>query len=265
MPDFRSFQFDRCIARKPGKSIADGLRAGSQADPDPVRFAQQHDDYVAALMTAGVEVTTLPELESFPDSVFVEDAALCCGGTAIVLKPGAPSRAGEADAIEPALREQFRNVYKLQGDGHVDGGDILLTESEALIGLSARTDPDGVEELRPILEDLGYPVRMVDTPATVLHFKSDCGLLDQRTVFSTARLAASGCFAGYDVIECPAGEEEAANLIRVNGLVIMRTGFPRTRALLEQHGYQVKPVNVDQAALVDGGLSCMSLRFHTDG
>jgi len=131
--------------------------------------------------------------------------------------------------------------------------------------LSDRTDQQGVDELQPLLEQLGYRTRIVDTPPAVLHFKSDCGLLDEHTIFSTARLAASGCFEGYQVITCPNGEEEAANLIRVNDRVLLRSGFPKSHALLERSGYKVCTVDVDQAALVDGGLSCMSLRFQSDG
>ena len=88
----------------------------------------------------------------------------------------------------------------------------------------------------------------------------DCAIIDEGTIFSTRRLAASGCFEEYNVILCPDGEEPAANLIRVNDVVIMRTGFPETTALLESNGYQVDLVQADEAALIDGGLSCMSLR-----
>ena len=108
---------------------------------------------------------------------------------------------------------------------------------------------------------LGYRVRVVNTPPGVLHFKSDCGLLDSHTVFSTARLAGSGCFEGYRVIEAVEGEEAATNLIRFNEPVFLRTGFPKTLALLQSEGYKVITLSADQAALVDGGLSCMSLRF----
>ena len=103
-------------------------------------------------------------------------------------------------------------------------------------------------------------MRIVETPPGVLHFKTDCAIVDDATIFSTARLAASGCFDGYTVIECPAGEEAAANLIRVNDHVLMRTGFPQTEALLRDRGYNVITVRADEAARIDGGLSCMSLR-----
>jgi len=143
----------------------------------------------------------------------------------------------------------------------VDGGDILLTDSEALIGLSDRTNSEGIEELTPILNSHHYEVRIVHTPQGVLHFKSDCGLLDSKTIFATKVLARSGCFEGYDVIEAPEGEEAAANLIRVNDVVVLRSGFDQTKNLLEERGYSVVVTQADEAAKVDGGLSCMSLRF----
>ena len=216
---------------------------------------------MAALEAAGVDVTVLSALEAFPDSVFVEDAALCSGGTAITLRPGAPARRGEAAAIRPALESLFETVLDLPGGGTVDGGDVLLSDEEAFIGLSERADEKGCEALASLLEDLGYRSRRVPSPPEVLHLKSDCGLLDSETLFATRRLAASGCFSDYRVIEAPAGEEGAANLIRVNDVVLLRSGFPRTEALLRDAGFAVTTLSVDEAARVDGGLSCLSLRF----
>ena len=257
----RSFRFTRAVSRVPGSSIAHGLRAGGGPNPDPDAFVREHRAYVKFLESAGAEVTLLPALEEFPDSVFVEDPALCAGGKAIILRPGAQSRFGEAEPMVEALTQVFGSVVHLE-KGFVDGGDILLTDTEVLIGISERTNEEGVDALEPILASLGYGIRIVHTPEGVLHFKSDCGLLDSNTVFSTALLASSNCFDGYKVIEAPEGEEAAANLIRFNEYVIMRTGFPKTEALLNAEGYQVKTLSCDEAARVDGGLSCMSLRIN---
>ena len=262
MNTHRSFRFSHTISRIPGKSCTRGIRANGQSDPDPDEFLAQHLSYIDVLRNAGVTPIVLPALEEFPDSVFVEDAALCLGNHAVVLRPGNPTRFGEAAAIEPHLNEVFESTTILAGDGTVDGGDILLTDDVAFIGLSERTSSAGVEALRPLLEANDYSVQVVNTPVDVLHFKSDCSLLDSETIFSTRRLADSGCFEDYRVIEAPAGEEEAANLIRVNDVIIMRTGFPETEAVLLENGYQVVAVNSDEAARLDGGLSCMSLRFN---
>ncbi len=256
----RSFRFTHAVSRLPSKSITDGLRAMDGPNPDADNFRREHEAYTEFLTASGAALTLLPALEEFPDSVFVEDPALCAAGTAIILRPGAASRFGESAAIAPDLEKLFGSVKRIE-KGYVDGGDILLSDHEAIIGLSARTNEEGVAALKPILEDLGYAVRIVHTPEGVLHFKSDCGLLDGKTIFSTAILAASGCFSDYDVIEAPQGEEAAANMIRFNDHVIMRTGFPKTKALLESRGYSVRTLDAEEAAKVDGGLSCMSLRF----
>ena len=257
----RSFQFRRAIVRKPALSIVSGLRAGGGRDPNHARFVEEHTAYVAALETAGVTVSVLPELQEFADSVFVEDAALCTADAAIVLRPGAISRRGEAEAIRPALLATFDHVLSLSGEGFVDGGDILLFDTVALVGLSERTDEAGFVALETVLNSIGYAAERVVTPDGVLHFKSDCGLLDNETVFATPRLASSGCFARRRVIEVPAGEEAAANLVRVNDVVFVPAGFPRSQERLEQAGYDTRTLNVAEAACVDGGLSCMSLRI----
>lgn len=260
MTEHASWRFTHAVSRLPAASIAGGLRAAGGPDPDHRAFLAEHAAYVAALKEAGAEVTVLPALADYPDSVFVEDTAICTAKTAILLRPGAASRFGEAGAIAPALEGLFPRLIRLE-TGTVDGGDVLLTDRDAFIGLSERTDRTGAESLASILERLGLTPRIVATPAGVLHFKSDCGLIDSETIFATRRLAASGCFEGYRVIEAPAGEEAAANLIRFNDHVFMRSGFPETREKLERVGYSVRTLDAEEAAKVDGGLSCMSLRF----
>lgn len=260
-----SFRFSHAVTRQPGKSVAQGIRDGGGPDPDSGAFLREHEAYVQALRATGAEVTVLDSLEDFPDSVFVEDPALCVAGAAIILRPGAESRFGERDPMRDALATIFNRVIDLPEGGFVDGGDILVTGREVLIGLSARTDEAGVAQFDRILAELGVPLRIVQTPPEILHFKTGCGLLDAETVFATAPLVRSGCFDGYRIVECPEGEEPAANLIRVNDTVFLAKGFPRTAALLKDKGYSVTELSVAEAAKLDGGLSCMSLRFTPDG
>lgn len=206
-------------------------------------------------------MTVLDPLEAFPDSVFVEDTALCIAGVAIILRPGAESRFQEREATRTALASHFETIIDLDGNGFVDGGDILVTGREVLTGLSSRTDESGVGELERLLAGLGIRLRRVRTPVETLHFKTCCALLDADTIFSTAALAATGCLSGYRIIECPMGEEPAANLIRVNDVVLLSEGHPLTAKLLESEGFKVGTVPTAQAAKLNGGLSCMSLRW----
>ena len=257
----RSIRFSHAITRRPPFSAIHGLRSLDVGNPDMELLLSHHDAYVRALQQAGCEVTVLESLEEFPDSLFVEDTALCLREGAVVLRPGAPTRFGEAAAMAPYLRDVFTEVRQLTGPGSLEGGDILTTESEILIGSSERSTSEGITELRDMVADWGYTVREVSTPSGVLHFKSDCSLLDGSTILSTSRLSASGCFEGYTVIEVEPGEEPAANSIRVNDVVFMPQGFPMTAERVRQAGFVVIELENSECQKIDGGLSCLSLRF----
>jgi len=257
----KSCTFSHAICREPAQSIVDGLRAVDTGSPSFELFKQHHSDYVTALRDTGATVSVLDASDSFPDSVFVEDAALCLQEGAVVMRPGAPTRLGEAAETAPHLKQLYGEVHHILGEGFIEGGDILTTEREILIGLSARTNKAGVDEFTRLVNDWGYKVRVVDTPADVLHFKTDCSLLDEETVLSTQRLSATGCFKGYRVIHTADGEEACANSIRFNDLVIMPAGFPKTRDTLMQAGFHIREVGNTEAAKLDGGMSCLSLRF----
>lgn len=256
-----SYRFTRAIVRPPGRSVAGGLRDVDRGDPDPDTYLREHAYYVEALREAGLAVTTLPVLEAYPDSVFVEDTALCLPEGMVVLRPGAPSRRGESDAMAADCEARGIDFVRLGGDGRIDGGDILVTDREILVGASERTDRPGFRALLAIVAEWGYSTRLVTTPREVLHFKSDCSVLDPDTVLASPRLSGDPCFADYRVIETPPGEAAAANAIRVNDTVLVAAGYPRTAEKLAAAGYRVQAVPASQAALLDGGLSCQSLRF----
>jgi len=256
-----SFNFTRAITRRPGQSIVNGLRAAEIGTPDLAQMLQDHAHYVATLQAAGAVVTELPALEDYPDAVFVEDTALCLPQGAILMRPGAAPRAGEVAEMAPVLRDIYDEVLEIKGPGFVEGGDILTTSREILVGLSERTDKAGVAELAELVAPWGHSLRIVETPAGVLHFKTDCSLLDGETILSTKRLAVSGCFDDYKVIHTAEGEEACANLIRYNDFILMPAGFPHTLERLQQAGYKVREINNSECAKLDGGMSCLSLRF----
>jgi len=254
--------FTHAISRRPGKSVTAGLRAADHGAPDRTRMLAAHDAYVAALRSTGADVTVLGPLEDYPDALFVEDTALCLPQGAIMMRPGAPSRMGEVAQMRPALTALFGDLRDITGPGHIEGGDILYTGREVLVGRSARTDAEGVAELRTILDEWGHTLREVQTPEGVLHFKTDCSLLDPETILSTRLLDAEGCFDGYRVLHLPEGEEAAANAIRFNDVVLVPDGFPATHEMLAREGYDVRPIDNTDCALLDGGMSCLSLRLN---
>ncbi len=257
-----SYRFTHAITRRPAASITAGLRAVDTGAPDLALMRAHHAAYVAALRATGATVTELGALDAFPDSVFVEDTALCLPQGAIIMRPGAPSRLGEAAEMAPHLAALYPRVARIEGtQSFIEGGDILVTETEVLVGRSARTNAAGIAELAVIIAEWGHTLREVFTPPGVLHFKTDCSLLDGNTILATPRLAASGCFDTYRVIHTAPGEEAAANAIRFNDIVLMPAGFPHTRAALLTAGYDVQEIGNSECAKLDGGMSCLSLRF----
>ncbi|WCM54119.1 arginine deiminase family protein [Pseudomonas sp. WJP1] len=225
----------------------------------------EHDAYIAAMRNAGVDVTILAPLEAFPDSIFVEDTALVFTEGAILLRPGTASRVDETVEIAGALRDMFNNVLELPVPGHADGGDVMYTPKCVLIGLSARTDKVGAEALVSCIDKLGAKAKIVATPEGVLHFKTASSLVDEETVISTARLAETGVFEGFRQIIVPEGEEGAANVLRVNDVVMVGANYPRTIEILDKEGYRVVPLRTAEIEKIDAGLSCMSLRWYRDG
>ncbi len=256
-----SYRFSEAVVRRPGRSVVNGLCTVERGRPDVGLFLAEHHTYVNALEQAGLKVTVLPALEAFPDSVFIEDTALCLPEGTVILRPGTPSRTDEAQATATTFCSLEHEIQDIGTRGYVDGGDILVTDSEILVGLSHRTDRTGYNALKVILNNWDYKVRAVHTPENVLHFKSNCCVLDSETVLVTSRLSGAECFTPYRLLIVPTGEEAAANSIRVNDTVLLSAGYPATADLITHKNYQVELVPTSQAALLDGGLSCLSLRF----
>lgn len=257
-------RFTRALVRRPAASAVDGLRSVDRGAPDIEALKAEHADYVAALEASGVRVEVLEALDAYPDALFVEDPALVFPEGAILLRPGAPSRLGEVAEIAPEIRSRFARVETL-ATGYADGGDVLVTPEAVYIGLSARTDRAGADALVASLAGLGREGIVVEPPAGVLHLKTACSLLDDRTLLATRAVADARLFDGLELIVVPEGEEPVANALRVNGTVLIAAGFPRTTALLASRGYQVVTLKLDEVMKLDAGLSCMSLRWSDGG
>jgi dimethylargininase len=256
----RVFDFNSAIVRKPGLSVVNGLRANTGPAPVFERVHAEHAAYVEALRRARVRVTVLDVFEQYPDSIFVEDPALVFSEAAVLLRPGAPSRFPEAEALAATLAAGFPRLLRLT-QGHADGGDILVMPKRVLIGLSARTDEPGAAALQVLLASLGLASQVARVPPGTLHLKADCSLIDEETVLATEDLAGSGIFDGFRILTVPREERAAANALRVNDVVFVNAACPRTADLLDHRGLEVVPLRVSEIARIDAGLSCMSLRW----
>jgi dimethylargininase len=253
-------RFSKALVRPPCRNMVHGLSGASLGRPDFQRALEQHAAYVEALERCGLEVTALAADEEYPDSVFIEDTAVLGESSAIVARPGAPSRQGEERAVALELRDLYASVESIRSPGTLDGGDVMRAGDCYYVGRSARTNAAGARQLAELLGRHGR--RTVEVPLRrVLHLKTGVAYLEENRLLASGEFLAAPELAGFQVIPVPAGEEYAANSLWLNGRVLVPAGFPRTREAIERHGCETLPVDVSEFRKLDGGLSCLSLRF----
>ncbi len=251
------------IVRPPSPNFADGLTASGLGAPSYSLAVKQHRRYRDALASCGVEIHALAPDARYPDSTFVEDPAVITAGGAILTRPGAPSRAGEVDGIRDALSAFFRPLASIEAPGTLDGGDVCEAGGHVFIGISRRTNEAGARQLDDWLRRYGLPSSLVDIRefSGFLHLKAGVAWLGERRLAVAGALAAHLAFAGYERIVVPSGEEYAANCVLVNGRVLVAAGFPLFEETLREAGFEVIVVEMSEFEKMDGGLSCLSLRF----
>lgn len=256
-------RFTRAIVRTPCATYADGITTAGLGAPDLSLALSQHRAYVEALRTCGVEVTTLPPEDAYPDSTFVEDTAVLTAEWAIVARPGAESRRGEADLMRTVLEGRFADIAVIEGPATLDGGDICEAGQRFFLGLSHRTNEAGIAQLTAILASKGRPSTVIDIRNTpgLLHLKSGLAAVTEETLVVADSLARHPAFSEYNLIQVTPGEAYAANCLRVNDHVLLAAGFPRLESALRHAGLSPLPLDMSEYQKMDGGLSCLSLRY----
>lgn len=253
-------RFTRAIVRTPSQSMVDGLTSAALGKPDYENALKQHAEYIEALKTCALEVTVLPADELYPDSTFVEDVALLTPHCAIITNPGAPSRNGETDNIIPIVREFYEMVECIQSPGTVEAGDIMMVGSHYYIGLSERTNQNGADQMISILEKYGMSASIIHL-SEVLHLKTGLSYLENNYLLACGEFLHKPEFHQYQILEVDNDEAYAANSIWINDTVLIPAGFPETRNLIKATGCEICEVDVSEFQKLDGGLSCLSLRF----
>ncbi|HZX70959.1 MAG TPA: arginine deiminase family protein [Rhodanobacter sp.] len=232
---------------------------------EPIDVAQartQHRDYLRVLQSVGCDVQTLPEQNDLPDSVFVEDVAIVLDEVAVLTRPGAPSRRPEVASVADLLRHH-RPLLVIEAPATLDGGDVLRMGRTLHVGQSARSNPDGIAQLRELLIPYGYAVEGVLTRGC-LHLKSAVTALSDDCVLLQPAWVDRERFANFRVIEVDPAEPHAANVLRVGDALIMPTSFPRTRQRLLDAGFRVTAVDVSELQKAEGAVTCCSLVFRSD-
>jgi len=240
--------------------MVDGISTANLGRPDYQKALAQHADYIEALKECGLQVTVLPPDDNFPDSTFVEDAALMTPHCAILTNPGAPTRTLETRSMLPVIREFYEKVEIIEPPGTVEGGDIMMVGNHYYIGLSERTNQAGAEQLIAILEGYGMQGSVVEL-TEVLHLKTGLGYLENNNLLACGEFLSKPEFQQYNLLQVDPKDAYSANSVWVNGTALVPTGFPKTSALIASAGYNIREVDVSEFQKLDGGLSCLSLRF----
>ncbi len=256
-------QFTHAIARPPGATFSQGLSTAGLGPPDLALASIQHAAYCEALRSCGLAVTVLDADPGFADAPFVEDTAVLAERVTIVTRPGAASRLGEVDSIRDHLRGLRGDLAEIRAPGTVDGGDVCQAGSHFFIGLSARTNADGAAQFAAIVRGAGYTASTIDVrgSAKLLHLKSGIAYLGDGRLLAVRDLPRTAELAGFEIVEVDSRESYAANCVRINDRVLVAAGYPRTAERLTALGYSLLPLEVSEFRKLDGGLSCLSLRF----
>lgn len=252
--------FKNAIVRKPCPEMIHGLTSASLGKPDYHRALEQHACYVEALRTCGLEVNILEADPRFPDSVFVEDVALCTPTCAVITNPGAPSRNGEKEEMKPVLEQYYNTIESIEWPGTLDAGDVMMVGNHFYIGISERTNRAGAGQLIRILEKHGLNGSMVPL-SKMLHLKSGVSYLESNRMLMSGEFINHPAFEVFKSMEVDPGESYAANSVWINSHVLVPAGFPKTLEKIEQAGYSTMILEVSEFQKLDGGLSCLSLRF----
>jgi len=251
--------FTQAIARIPGIDFAEGITASGLGKPNYELMLEQHAAYLDVLRSLGLRVDILDPLLGYPDAHFVEDTAVVTSRVAVIANPGAPARQGEEESIAEQL-SRYRTLERILPPGTLDGGDVLMVADHFFVGISERTNQAGADQFGRILEAYGYTW----TPAPVaagLHLKSSVNTIGKETLLATRDFARRDEFKSFNIIPLTQEEAYAANTLLVNDCLLMPSGFPSVKDKLKPVGFEIIELDVSEVRKMDGGLTCMSLRF----
>jgi dimethylargininase len=246
------------FVRPPGQSYSRAISSAG-ISPDVAQALNEHKEYCQALQAAGLEVERLPPLEQYPDSCFMQDPAVILAGQAVIGRLGAPSRAGEEQALADLLQNRFP-IQRISPPGTLEGGDVMIVPGKVIAGRSNRTNQSAIEQLKDFLAPFDLPV--ISLPVIgYLHLLTAITYLGENTLLAVDSYASHPIFAGFDVIIVPPEEAYAANALGVDKSVILPAGYSRVEKAVRARGFEVYPVPMSQFAAADGGITCLSLAW----
>jgi dimethylargininase len=232
---------------------------------EPIDFSkasEQHRRYEDCLRELGVAVLSLPAEPELPDSMFVEDPAVVVDEVAVMTRMGAASRRAESESLAPALA-RYRPLRWMREPATLEGGDVLRIGKTLYVGLSGRTNAAGIAQLAEELRPFGYAVRAVAVRGC-LHLKSACCSLGDRAILANRQWVDLAPFKGLSIIDVPASEPRAANVLTVGETAVVPTSFPDTAGLLKRLGWEVRTLDILELMKAEAGLTCSSILIETE-
>jgi len=252
--------FHRAIVKRPGKSMINGLTTSKSARPDHDLALIQHSRYTDALKECGLDVEILEADEKHPDSTFIEDVALLTKNCAIITNPGVASRRGETAAIINVIEKYYSNIEMISESGYVEAGDIMMVGSHFYIGLSERTNEPGAKQIIEYLKKYGMSCTMISLEK-VLHLKTGVAYLENNNLIACGEFLSKKEFQDFNILKIDDDESYAANCVWINNRVLIPKGYLKAKKTIERAGYSCIEIDVSEFRKLDGGLSCLSLRF----
>ncbi len=251
------------IVRPPSRNFADGQTGSLLGKPNYTLALEQHAAYCRALEDCGVSLTHLAADARYPDSTFVEDTAVLTQHGAVITRPGESSRLGEIDEMKEVLGAWFARVREIREPGTLDGGDVCKAGDRFFIGISGRTNEAGGQQLAGFLAEFGYTSTLIDIRglSNILHLKTGIACLGDNRILAVDELKDSEQLSGYNLVRVSATEAYAANCLFLNGRLLIAAGFPEIRQRLQELNYKTIELEMSEFEKMDGGLSCLSLRF----
>ncbi|MBR4394918.1 MAG: N(G),N(G)-dimethylarginine dimethylaminohydrolase [Eubacteriaceae bacterium] len=255
--------FTKAIVRTPCRNMVKGITTSAYlGTPDYEKALAQHKAYIRTLESLGLDVTILPANEAFPDSCFVEDPAVVTKECAVITNPKENSRNGEKEEILPAISMFYSEdqIFYIKAPGTFEGGDVMKAGNTFFVGQSARTNEEGIAQFASIMSAFGYKTVAVPLKL-VLHLKTGADYMENDTMLLCGEFVDRPEFKDYRKIVISEEEAYATNSLWINGKVIVPEGFPKTMEALEKAGYETVAADTSEFRKIDGGLSCLSLRF----
>jgi dimethylargininase len=250
----------RALTRQVSPSFASCELTFLERQPiDVAKAILEHRNYEACLSELGANVTSLPADPAFPDGVFVEDAAIVLDEVAIITRPGAESRRGETESIARALSD-FRELRYIREPATLEGGDVLFVGRTLYVGLSRRTNREGVAQLADIVDLFGYQVVPVEVTGC-LHLKSGACWAGGDVILANREWVDIEKFRDFRIIDVSEEEPSAADVLPIGGTLLVPSNFVRTGELLQAAGINVRPIDVSELQKAEAGVTCMSLLF----